>query len=105
MSSNKLKERLISTVLSRGYLETTMPLPALQGRIPTMMADLRELELLPLCEVGTTCKPYLRIASLDSPFRELVSWAFVQVCGRPGLPDRDFVSWRDEIVADYRNQS
>ena len=95
---NRLKDRLVGTVLSRGYFETIVPLPALQGRIPTMVANLRELELIPLCEVGTTCKPFLRIASLDSPFRELVSWAYIQVSGRPGLPDRDFHSWRDEIM-------
>ena len=100
MSTNKLKGR-ISSVLSRGYIEAIVPFPALQGRIPTLIVNLRELELIPLCDVGTEDKLFLRIASLDSPFRELVSWAYVQVSGRPGLPGRDFASWRDEIVADY----
>ena len=63
-----------------------------------MAADLRELELISLSDIGLKDKPFIRIASLDSPFRELVSWAYVQVSGRPGLPDRDFGSWRDEIM-------
>ena len=104
ISAGKLKGRLISTVLSRGYFETIMPLPALQGRFPTMAANLRELELIPLNDVGLKDTRFLRIASLDSPFRELVSWAYIQVSGRPGLPDRDFASWRDEIMADYQNE-
>ena len=102
MTANRLKDRLIGAVLSRGYFETILPLPALQDRIPTMVASLRDLELIPLCDIGIRCKPFLRIASLDSPFREMVSWAYLQVSGRPGVPERDFESWRDEIIADYQ---
>ena len=103
ISASKLKERLIDTVLSRGYFETIIPFPALQGRIPTMTVNLRDLELIPLDEIGLKDKKFLRIGSLDSPFRELVSWAYVQVSGRPGLPDRDFASWRDEVMDLYGN--
>ena len=105
MTANRLKNRLIGAVLSRGYFESILPLPALQDRIPTMMASLRDLELIPLGDIGIRCKPFLRVASLDSPFREMVSWAYLQVSGRPGVPERDFESWRDEIVADYQGGS
>ena len=105
ISARKLEDRLRDTVLSRGYFETIVPLPELQGRIPTMMANLRELELIPLDDIGLTDKQFLRIASLDSPFRELVSWAYIQVSGRPGVPDRNLDSWRDEIVEAYRNEA
>ena len=105
VSASRLQERLIATVLSRGYFETIIPFPALQGRIPTMAANLRDLELIPLHDIGLKDKKYLRIGSLDSPFRELVSWAYVQVFGRPGLPDRDFASWRDEIMNLYGNEA
>ena len=101
LSPQRLRDRLINTVLSRGFFETMIPFPALEGRVPTMLADLRELELIPLSDVGLKDKPSVRIASLDSPFRELISWAYVQVAGRPGLPDRDFASWRDEIMGTY----
>ncbi len=102
VNAKKLEERLIGTVLTRGYFETILPLPALKDRIPTMVANLRDLELIPLFNVGPGGRPFLRIASLDSPFREMVSWAYMQVAGRPGLPERDFVSWRDEIITDYK---
>lgn len=38
-----------------------------------------------------------RIASVDSPFRELVTWSYLQVAGRPGLPDRDLDEWAEGI--------
>lgn len=98
----KLKDLLDST-LSRGYFETFVPLPALRSRIPTMLVNLRALELIPFCDVGSESERFQRVASLDSPFRELVSWAYMQVTGRPGVPDRDLESWRDEIVADYQS--
>lgn len=105
LNAKRLRNRLRGTVLSRGYYEAILPLPALQGRIPTMVANLRGLELIPLDDIGLTDKKFLRIASLDSPFRELVSWAYTQVSGRPGLPDRDLESWRDEIMDAYRNEA
>ena len=98
----KLKNLLDST-LSRGYFDTFMPLPALRSRIPTMLVNLRALELIPFCDVGSESERFQRVASLDSPFRELVSWAYMQVTGRPGVPDRDLESWRDEFVADYQS--
>ena len=104
LGTEKRRDRLKSDVLSRGFLEIIMPFPALEGRIPTMMVNLRELELIPLSDVVSEEKQFCRVASLDSPFRELVSWAYVQVSGRLGLPDRDFASWCDEIVADYQNK-
>lgn len=99
-----VKKRLISTVLSRGFMEAIMPLPAFQGRIPPMAVNLRELALIPIRNVGLKDTKFLRIASLDSPFREMVSWAYIQISGRPGLPVRDLVHWRDEIVAEYREE-
>lgn len=101
---SKLKERLIASVLTQGYFETVIPLPQLIGRIPTMWADLRDLDLTPVSSIGLQDSQYIRVASLDSPFRELVAWAHVQVVGRPGLPDRDFRKWRDEILKAYDEQ-
>lgn len=97
----KLKDRLIGTVLTPGYLEATIPFPRLEGKIPTMAANLRDLELIAVGEIGISDKPFIRVASVDSPFRELVAWAYMQNACRPGLPDRDFDSWRDEIIKEY----
>ena len=105
LGTEKRRKRLQSDVLSRGFLEIVMPFPALRGRIPTMMVNLRELELIPLSDVVSENKRFCRVASLDSPFRELVSWAYMQVSGRPGLPVRDFDRWAGEIVADYDGEN
>ena len=64
-----------------------------------MAADLRDLQFIPVEDIGLSEKPYLRIASIDSPFRELLSWAYLQTACRPGLPDRDWDSWGDEIIS------
>lgn len=93
------KERLTKSVLTQGYHKAIIPLPCLAGRIPSMAADLRGLEFLPISDIGLSGKAFLRIASIDSPFRELVSWAYLQIACRPGLPDRDFNSWCCEIVS------
>ena len=101
---SKLKDRLRSTILTQGYFEAVIPFPSLKRRIPTMAADLRDLEFIPIRDIGSG-KPFLRIASIDSPFRELVAWAYLQTACRPGLPDRDFDSWSDEIVADMQSDT
>ena len=96
-NADRLKERLPS-MLSRGYLESCLPLPPFQGKFPAMTADLRDLELVSLDRVGKEDEEYERVLSMDSPFRELVAWAYLQTCGRPGLPDRDVKAWSEEII-------
>lgn len=94
--ANTVKSRM----LTQGFLASIVPVPALPDMIPSMMADLTDLELIPICEVRREGNGIYRIvASMDSPFRELVSWAYLQSAGRPGLPNRDLDSWADEIVA------
>jgi len=104
MVLKKLKDRLPGTVLSHGYFEAVIPFPCLEGRIPTMAANLRDLEFVPFDDIGVSEKAFLRVASVDSPFRELIAWAYLQIACRPGLPDRDFDSWRDEIVASLQDE-
>jgi hypothetical protein len=98
MGLAKLKDRLSGTVLTQGYFEAMIPFPCLKGRIPTMAADLRDLDFIPVGDIGVQDKPFLRIAAIDSPFRELIAWAYLHTACRPGLPDRDVDSWRDEIM-------
>jgi hypothetical protein len=79
-----------------GYI----PLPGYHGLIPPMSARLRDLELIPVDEIGD-CESakFVRAASVDSPFREQIAWAFVQIAGRPAVPDRDLEGWIEEIKA------
>lgn len=90
--------------LSRGYIEHIVFLPALSKLIPTMAADMRQLELVPFNDIDSgqegdgSAQQFVRVASIDSPFREAIMWAYLQTAGRPGLPDRDFGAWSREIV-------
>ena len=91
---SRLKDRM----LNQGYAQAIIPLPKLEGLIPTMAANLHSLELIDIQEVGTgEGRKYQRVASCDSPFRELVAWAYIQNAGRPGLPERDLDTWATEI--------
>lgn len=72
--------------------------------IPTMAAYLRDLEFIPFGDIGIQDKPFLRIASIDSPFRELIAWAYLNTACRPGLPDRDFNSWCNEVIDTFQNE-
>jgi hypothetical protein len=65
-----------------------------------MVADLRALRLIGLSEIDDGGqKEYKRVASVDNPFRGLVSWAYTLTAARPGMPDRDFKAWTEEFMA------
>lgn len=96
------KKRLLP-LLNKGYGTYCLPLPELPGVLPPMTAELKKLELIDMNLIGEGegCE-YCRVASVDSPFREMITWAYLQVTGRPGLPDRDFDDWANHI---YRTVS
>ena len=103
----KSDEKKMETLLSQGHLNGIIPLPTLKGLIPLMAANLRDLQLIPAETIAasdsmnTEKYEYVRVASLDSPFREMVSWAYLQIAGRPGLPNRNFDEWIKEILEKY----
>ena len=90
--SDKLKSH---PLFSQGNYQSVLSLPHLEGQIPPMAANFHTLELIPMACVSQYC----RVASLDSPFREAVAWAYLQNTGRPGLPKRDFSQWLPDIRA------
>lgn len=90
----KRRERLIR-MFNAGFEQNVVPFPSLSDLIPSMAADLRCLELLGLEDVRST---YEVVASIDSPFRDVIAWAYMRTVGRPGLPERDNGSWADRIV-------
>jgi len=97
----KIKE-LIEDILPRGYFENIVPIPALPGHFPRMVANLRKLGFVPLNRIrGNTNVRFDVVASVDSPFRELFAWAYMRIACRPGLPDRDYGKWCEEIQEDF----
>ncbi len=93
-TSSKARGR-IGTLLSTGFERNVIPFPSLSDRIPLMAADVRRLNLLSFEHIR---EGYDIVASVDSPFREAIAWAYAQIAARPGLPDRDTESWADRIV-------
>jgi CTP synthase len=94
-------EKVRSQVLTQGHWNGYLPLPAFPNCIPSMVATLKDLEVIQY----TAIRPahggepeYERVASIDSPFREQVAWAFLSTIARPGMPDRDLGPWAQEIA-------
>ncbi len=102
---NNLKDKLEGGILTQGYYQSLLFFPGLEKMIPPMAAKMRDLELIPFDSIGTDEDEFRRIASIDSPFRELVAWAYLNTACRPGLPDRDLDSWSQEMIDAYINES
>ncbi|SUS03573.1 conserved hypothetical protein [uncultured Defluviicoccus sp.] len=96
----KLREKL-PVELTRDQVAGFAPLPGLPGIFPTMCVDVRGLALIPTSDISLdgTDKPFLRRASMDSPFREQLMWAYLQIAGRPATPALNPAKLLDEIVA------
>ncbi len=97
LGSMKNEDKLTQTILTRGYYESIIPFPSLKGAIPTMFANVKDLELVPIGDDGVLQAEMVKAASIDSPFREMISWAYLNTACRPGMPDRDFPKWSAEI--------
>lgn len=96
--SNKHREKL-EQFLTQGYGHSCVPLPSIPGLVPPMAADLRNLDLIPFENIGNSDTEYIRIASIDNPWRELLAWAYMLVSARPGMPDRETSPWADEMIS------
>ena len=104
-SSQKKKLR---PLLTEGMAGSRVPIPEFREHVPLMAADLSSLELLDFGQVqlesadGASSgqdRLYRRVASTDSPFREMVGWAYLRVTGRPGTPEIDVERWLAAISA------
>ena len=68
-----------------------------------MVANLKNLAVIRYDSIGgldSAQRNFERVASIDSPFREQVAWAFLTTVARPGMPERDLDLWAEEIVED-----
>ena len=84
--NNKKKDSLRKLFDSRpkGQEDRYFYFPA-AWNMPNRIADLQNLESIPCAELDT----YEKIASLDSPFAEALSYRFNRYMGRVGMPDLD----------------
>jgi CTP synthase len=88
--------KAIKSILSQGYYKEFIPLPELERVFDSMVANLKKLDLVPYEEIING--KYRRIVSVDSPFREQMTWAFLHTGCRPGVPDRDTETWAKQYV-------
>ena len=96
-SLKNTKSKVKTELLTRPHFNGLIALPEFGVNIPTMVVDLRSLELIPIKNIETGGE-YERVASIDSPFREVIAWAYADIAGKPGVPDRDFDLWQDQII-------
>ena len=106
---SKGKRESLRSILTEGTAGQHLVVPEFRGHVPLMAVNLKCLELvewdridLPRNGDGSadkvTREPDLkRVASTDSPFREMVTWAYLRVTGRPGVPEIDVDGWLDDI--------
>lgn len=101
-------EKVKTRVLTPGAFEGYFPLPSLPSSIPLMAANLKNLEVINWESVGpidSFTHEFVRAASIDSPFREQVAWAYLTTAARPGMPDRDLKSWAEDLVREANNNT
>ena len=92
----------IKGALNKGYNDRYVALPEMVNVLPYITVDLKKIELIPLNEIATNINSinghgYVRVLSIDSPFREQIVWAHMQNACRPGVPDRDTENWAREL--------
>jgi CTP synthase len=98
-NDKELKKQLTSLVLSQGAWNGWFPLPAFANTIPEMVANLKDVEVVLMESLHAEDKLLFdRVASIDSPFREQVAWAYLTTAARPGMPDRDLKPWAEAIA-------
>lgn len=100
-TADRRKKDKLSSALAQDQCGGFIPLPEYPNVLPLMAANLRDLELIPIGDIATAetvGQNYVRVAAIDSPFRERVGWAYVQIGGRPGVPDCDPTPFIDAIV-------
>ena len=107
--SKRLKSKTrskVKSILTEGMADNHLPIPRFRDHVPLMRANLKRLELIGLNDIrpnsvgtveATGAVQFKRVASTDSPFREVVVWAYLRVTGRPGMPDFDVEGWLDDI--------
>ena len=97
-------------ILTEGMAGNHLAIPEFRGHVPLMVADLKRLELLERDRVrlepsdGTAAGDgvFRRVASTDSPFREMVVWAYLRVSGRPGVPEIHVEEWLEDISRHFK---
>lgn len=110
--TRRQKDQLRS-ILTEGMADNILPIPSFRGHVPLMVANLKRLELVAWNSIDFGVEDsdaenadaeFRRVASTDSPFREMVVWAYLRVTGRPGVPNIAVEDWLADISNDLETE-
>ena len=99
---NNRKTRIMS-ILNQGFDRSRLYLPAISNIFPNICFNMKNIETISLNKVEwkaktpTAGKVWIRKASLSSPFRERVAWAYLSTACRPGVPTLNVSDWTDDM--------
>jgi CTP synthase len=105
-NTDQVRRRLPSS-LNDAHANGFAILPALPGGFPCLSVNMRNLTMIALNDIaqeGDQTKGYVRVVSIDSPFREQLAWAYLEIACRPGLPNRDHDTTVASMVASYKTR-
>lgn len=109
ITKRKEKEKSISrankvkSIMNSGFKGSKVFLPAIHDVLPNLCFDMKQIETIPLNQLeyvassATADKKWIRKASLASPYRERVTWAYLSTACRPGVPTLNVDEWVEEI--------
>ena len=92
----------LKTILNAGFTNEFFPLPSIDGVIPDIVINLKQLKLIPISRLSND---YTKIASLSSPYKERLIWAYMQTACRPGVPDLDVECWSGTLLPQVKEDS
>ena len=100
-------KKKLKKVLNTGFMDNMVPLPPMEKVVPSMIADMKALENIDIKRIAVSVEEYnsdpdqfsyIRVCSIDSPFKEQIVWAYLNNACRPGVPDRN-MDWWIEMLA------
>lgn len=97
----KKQKGKLDSLLNQGFVREYIFIPGFPNFIPAMVANLKTLELIRYSTIKNKEEEgveFIQLASVDSPFREQMSWAFMNTGCRPGTPNRDNNIWEDQYL-------
>lgn len=90
----------LRAILNAGFYNEFFPLPSIDNILPDITINLKMLKLIPVNKIYSD---YTKIASLSSPYKERLIWAYMQTACRPGVPDLDVECWIDALLSENDN--
>lgn len=94
-TSQKQKAKCVK-ILNTGYEGQYFPLPGLSMQMPDLVIDLKKISLIKIDQINES---YEKVASLTSPYKERLMWAYMHNACRPGVPDLAVEKWLEKLCA------